>query len=121
MRASCSSERCSTIFSSRGSVPKKILPEVRATLNEIFLILSVGDLAHAPQKQAIAIGLNEFVPIAAPDNLDYVPSRAAENRFQFLNDFSVAAYRSVEPLQVAVDDEDQIVEALARSQRDGAE
>jgi hypothetical protein len=38
-------------------------------------------------------------------HLDDVPARAAEDGFQFLNDFSVAAHRAVEPLQVAVDDE----------------
>ena len=41
--------------------------------------------------------------------------------FQFLDDFAVAAHRAVEPLQIAVDDPDQIVEVLARRERDGAE
>ena len=72
-------------------------------------------------QQAIAIGLNERIPIAAPDHLDDVPSRAAENRFQFLNDLAVAAHRAVEALQIAVDDENQVVEPFARSQRDRAE
>ena len=35
-------------------------------------------------------------------------------RFEFLDDLAVAAHRTVEPLQVAVDDEDQVVEVLAR-------
>ncbi len=34
--------------------------------------------------------------------------------FQFGDDLAVAAHRSIQPLQVAVDDEDQIVELLAR-------
>ena len=100
---------------------EEILAEIGAALDEIFLILAVGDLAHAPDEQAVAIGLNERIPIAAPDQLDNVPSRAAENRFQFLDDLAVAAYRSVEALQVAVDDENQVVEPLARRQRDRAE
>src|SRR6185437_9468255 len=54
----------------------------------------------------------------APNDFDHVPTRAAENGFQFLNDFSVAANRAVEALQVTVDDPDQIVEFLARSQSD---
>src|SRR5260370_18291234 len=37
-------------------------------------------------------------------HLDDVPSGAAEGRFEFGNDVAVAANRSVEPLQVAVDD-----------------
>src|SRR3979490_1576140 len=100
---------------------KKVLPKVSPALDEIFLILPVGDLAHAPQQQAIAIFLNELIPIAAPDHLDYVPSRATENRFQFLDDFAVSAYWSVEALQVAVDDENQVVEPLARPERNRAE
>ena len=35
--------------------------------------------------------------------------------FQFLDDLAVAAHRAVEPLQVAVDDEDQIVEPFPRA------
>ena len=54
-------------------------------------------------------------------HFDDVPARAAENGFQFLNDFSVAAHRTVEPLQVAVHDEDQVVELFARGQRDRAQ
>ena len=41
--------------------------------------------------------------------------------FELLNDLAVAADRAVEPLQVAVDDEDQVVELFARGERDRAE
>ena len=41
--------------------------------------------------------------------------------FQLLDDLAVAAHRAVEALQVAVDDEDQVVEPLAARQRDRAE
>ena len=50
---------------------------------------------------------------AAPDHLDHVPARAAEDRLELLDDLAVAAHRTVEALQVAVDDEDQVVELLA--------
>ena len=53
--------------------------------------------------------------------LMHVPAGAAEGGFQLLDDLAVAAHRAVEALQVAVDDEDQVVEPLARGQRDGAE
>ena len=53
---------------------------------------------------------------AAPDHLDHVPAGAAEIGFQLLDDLAVAAHRAVEALQVAVDDEDQVVEPLARRQ-----
>ena len=42
-------------------------------------------------------------------------------RFQFLDDFAVAAHRAVEPLQIAIDDPDQIVEIFARAERERAE
>ncbi len=38
-----------------------------------------------------------------------------------MNDLAVAAHRTVKALQVAVDDEDQIIKFLARGERDGAE
>src|SRR4029077_7089650 len=99
----------------------EVLPEVRAALDEVFLVLAVGDFAHALHEEAIAIVMDQLVPIAAPDDLDDVPPATAEDRFQFLNDFAVAAHRPIEPLQVAIDDEDQVVEALARGQRDRTE
>ena len=101
-----------------GITAEQVLAEVGSALDEVFLILSVADFAQPPDQQAIAVVLNQGVPIGAPDHLDDVPTGAAENRFQFLNDFSVAAHWAVEPLQVAVHDEDQVVEPLARSQRD---
>ena len=65
--------------------------------------------------------LEQVVPFGAPEHLDDVPAGAAEDRLELLDDLAVAADRTVEPLQVAVDDEDQVVELLARRQRDGAE
>src|SRR6185312_4283 len=56
----------------------------------------------------------------APDHLDHVPARAAEVALELLDDLAVAAHRTVEPLQVAVDHEDEIVERLARGHADGA-
>src|SRR6476469_4071197 len=100
---------------------KQILPEVGAALDKELLILAVGDLPQTPHQQPVAIVLNQAVPITAPDDLDYVPSGAAENRLEFLNDLAVAAHRPVEPLQVAVDDPDKIVEFFARRKRDGSE
>src|SRR5580658_2372871 len=100
---------------------EKILAEVFAALDEIFLILAVSDLAHAAHQQAVAIVLNEAIPVAAPDYLDDVPSGAAEDRFQFLNDFAVAADGAVEALEIAIDHEDQVVEEFARGQGDRAE
>ncbi len=61
------------------------------------------------------------IPVGTPDHLDHVPAGAAEDRFQFLDDLTVAADRAVEPLQVAVDDPGEVVELLARGERNRAE
>ena len=58
-----------------------------------------------------------MIPGSSPDHLDDVPSGAAEKRLEFLNDLAVAANRSIEALQIAVDDEDEVVEFLPRCQR----
>src|SRR5689334_2138616 len=55
------------------------------------------------------------IPIAAPDNLDYVPASSTESAFEFVNDLSVPAHRTIETLQIAVNDEDEIVELLTCS------
>ena len=83
--------------------------------------MTVGDFAQAAHQQPVAIVLEQAVPITAPDDFDDVPSGAAENSFEFLNDFAVAADWAIETLQVAVDDPDQIVEPLTRGEGDRAE
>src|SRR5258708_34000111 len=92
---------------------EQILAEVGSTLDEIFLILSVADFSQTPHQQSVAVGANQAVPIRSPDDFDDVPSRAAEDGFELLNDFAVAAHRPIEPLQVAVYDENQIIEIFA--------
>ncbi len=96
---------------------EQILAKVSATLHQKLLVLPVGDFAQTPHQQPVAVVLNKAVPIAAPDHLDNVPARAAENGFQFLNDLAITAYWPIKPLQVAVNDPDQVIESLARGQR----
>ena len=101
-----------------GIAAKQVVAEVGAALDKIFLILAVGDLAHALDQNSIAIVGDEVVPVAAPDHLDHIPACAAEDGFQFLNDLAVAAHRPVQPLQVAVHHENQVVQPFAGSQGD---
>src|SRR5579863_6880290 len=97
---------------------EQVLPEICPALDEIFLILPVAYLTQSLDQQAVAIVLDQAVPIRSPDALDYVPARAAEDRFQFLNDLAVTAHRTIKSLQVAVHHEDQVVEFFARGQCD---
>ncbi len=99
----------------------ELLADVGARLDGVLLVLAVDDLAHPFDEQAVVVLLEQRIPLAAPDHLDHVPARAAERRLELLDDLPVAADRAVETLQVAVDDEDQVVELLARAERDGAE
>src|SRR5262249_49173505 len=104
-----------------GIAAEQALPEVGAAFDEEFLILAVGDLAEPPHQQPIAVILDQAVPVAAPDDLDDIPARTAEMRLQLLNDLPVASARPIEPLQVAVDDPDQVVELFAGGQSNRAE
>src|SRR5207302_6409831 len=79
------------------------------------------DLAHALDEQTVAVFREQRIPLAAPQNLDHVPPGAAERSLELLNDLAVAAHRTVEALQVAIDNEDQVIELLAGRQRDRAE
>ena len=72
-------------------------------------------------QQAIDVFGQQGIPIGAPDHLDDIPTGTAERAFQFLDDLSVSANWSVETLQIAVDDEDQVVELFAAGQGDSAQ
>jgi hypothetical protein len=41
-------------------------------------VLAVDDLAHAFDEEAVAILGQQRVPLAAPDDLDDIPARAAD-------------------------------------------
>src|SRR5439155_17832536 len=99
----------------------EVLADVRARFDRVLLILAIDDLAHPLDEQSIAILREDRIPLAAPQRFVHVPARAAERRFELLDDLTVAADGTVEPLEVAVDDEDQVVEFFARGQRDRAE
>ena len=101
-------------FEQFGIFAEEMFARVAARFDGIFLVIAVHRLFHALEQQAGLVAREQIVPVGAPDDLDDVPACAAEQAFQFLDDFAVAAHRAVEPLQIAVDDPDQIVEVLAR-------
>src|ERR1019366_213104 len=68
---------------------------------------------HDTLQVAADVTRQQWVPARAPDHLDHVPAGAEKRRLELLDDLAVAAHRTVEALQIAVDDEDQIVELLA--------
>src|SRR6185312_1257941 len=105
---------------SLGIAAEEFLTNVGAVFRLEILVFAVNAFFHQLRQLAGRIAREEFVPLVAPDDLDDVPTSAAEVAFEFLNDFSVAAHRAVEALQIAVNDEDQIVEPFASGERDRA-
>src|ERR1700690_587161 len=98
-----------------------MLANISAGGNDELLIFAIHQLAHTLDEQALSIFLENGVPLAAPKYFYDVPTGATECRFEFLNDLSVAADRSVKALEIAIDDEDEIVELLAGGECDRAE
>jgi len=101
--------------------PPEVLADIAAAAYAIVLVLAVDHLAEPLHQESLSILIEEGIPVLAPQDLDHVPADAAEDRFQLLDDVAIAAYRSVEALQIAVHHEDQVVESLARGHRDGAQ
>ena len=101
--------------------PEEVLPDVGAAGDRVLLELAVERVVHLLDEDAVDVAGEELVPLAGPDHLDHVPAGAAEHRLELLDDLAVAADRAVEALEVAVDDERQVVEALARGDVERAE
>src|SRR5207237_3450966 len=104
-----------------GILAEEMLADVRAGFDGIFHVLPIDNLAHALHQQPALVGGQERIPVASPNDFYDVPAGAAESRLQLLDDLAVATHRPVQTLQVAVDDEDKIVESFAGSQRQGAQ
>ncbi len=97
---------------------EEVLANVGAVLGFEILILAIDALLHALEKDAARVPGDQGIPAAAPDDLDDVPAGTAEEGLELLDDLAVAAHRPVEALEVAVDDEDQVVEPFAPRQRE---
>ena len=94
---------------------------VGAVLGAERLVLAVDGVGEAAQQGMVGVAGEDPVPLRAPQHLDDVPAGAPEQALQLLDDLAVAAHRPVQPLQVAVDDEGEVVEILARRQGEAAD
>ena len=103
----------------RRVVAEEVLADVGRVARLVRLDLRVGYLAQAAYERAGGVELEQLVPGRAPQRLDDVPAGAAELGLQLLHDLEVGADRAVEALQVAVDDEGEVVQALTGRQREG--
>ena len=96
---------------------EEVLANVRAGLDAVLLELAVDGGVHLGDQRAAGVACEQGVPLATPDDLDDVPARTSVQRFELLNDLAVTAHRAVEALQIAVDDEDEVVEPLPSRER----
>ena len=103
-----------------GVTAEEVLADIGTVVRLEGLVLAVDALVHQPPEPALVVGGEQRIPVRAPDHLDHVPARAAEVRLELLDDLPVAAHGPVEPLEVAVDDEHEVVEPLATGEGDRA-
>ncbi len=76
------------------------------------LVVAVASLVHNFDERTLSVVLQQLVPARTPNQLDDVPAGATEEGLQLLDDLAIAANRAVKALQVAVDDERQVIQAL---------
>ncbi len=115
-----SSVRCSVETAETRVRAEEVVADVGARGHRVLLELAVDGGVHLLDEHAVHVAGQQVVPLAAPDHLDHVPARAAEVTFQLLDDLAVTSDRAVQALQVAVDDEREVVEAVAGRERDPA-
>ena len=104
-----------------GILAEEMFPRVAARLDDVFLVIAVHRFFHAFEEQTGLVARQQIIPVRTPDDLDDVPPRAAKQRFQLLNNLPVTAHRAVEPLEIAIDDPDQVVEVFAGCERERTE
>ena len=91
---------------------EKVLADVGAVVGSEGLIVAISGGVHQVHQGAVAVRGQKPVPPAAPDDLDDVPARTAEARFELLDDLAVAADRPIKSLQVAVDHKGEVVQLV---------
>ncbi len=97
---------------------EEVVAQVRGVARRVRLELGVRGLAQPAYERAVGVAGEEVVPGGAPQGLDDVPARGAELGLQLLHDLEVGADGAVEALEVAVDDEGEVVQALPAGQRE---
>ena len=105
---------------SLGILAEEILAYVVAALGFEILVFAVNTFFHYAPQQALAVFCQQRIPARTPDDLENIPAGTAKCCLEFLDNFAVAAYRSVQALQIAIDDENKIVEPFAYRHCDGA-
>ena len=98
---------------------EEVLAVVAAILGRKGLELAIDGLCEGLSQGAGGVVRKKSVPVRSPHQLDDAPASAHEQRFQLVDDAAVATHGPIQTLQIAVHHPDQVVELLARSQRQG--
>ena len=93
-----------------------MFPNIGPTGNLIFLIFTIDDFHHPFCEKTLVIFFNEKIPVITPENFDDIPTGTTKNSFKFLDDFTISADRSIESLQVAIDDKGEVVKLFSNGQ-----
>ena len=90
-----------------------MLAGVFATLRFVVLVLAVNGFVHTLLQQALTVFRKQRVPVTPPHDLNHIPACTTELAFQFLNNLTVTTHRTIQSLQVAVNNENKILKLLA--------
>jgi hypothetical protein len=92
--------------------------EATILLGSPALLIAIRSSLQGLDQSAIVIVINELVESFAPNKLDAVEASSSIHALELLDHLGVASHRSIEALVVAVDNHDQVVEALAACHSD---
>ncbi|SLM99327.1 Alkyl hydroperoxide reductase subunit C-like protein [Brachybacterium faecium] len=106
-------ESADQVLRHRGAA-EEVVPQEPAGFAAERLVVAVERLVHDADQLAGLILRQQRIPAPAPEHLDDVPSGAAEEALELLHDLAVAAHGPVEPLEVAVDHEGEVVQLFVR-------
>ena len=96
---------------------EKAFAVVRTVIGRKSLELPINRFAEGALQHAGNIARKQHIPVRSPQRLDHIPAGTDELRFKLIDDAAIAAHRAVETLQIAVDDENEVIEFFARGQR----
>src|SRR5581483_10264425 len=77
-------------FQQFGILAEKVLSRISAAFGFTRLVLAIHALFHALEQEARVVAGKQRIPIAAPNNFDYVPSRSPEHAFELIDDLAVS-------------------------------
>ncbi len=100
---------------------EEILAHEGAVVRLECLVVAVQCVHHDFAQGAILVALEQRIPVFPPQQFDDVPAGTAEIALKLLDNLAVTTDRTIESLQIAVDDKHQVVEVFPRRQANRTE